>query len=44
MITILTVVLIGSLVATWAKHKAKTWTAPDHTLAHRLADANSVRM
>jgi hypothetical protein len=44
MIILSTIAVLAALVATWAQHKAKTWTPTDHTLARRLVTAHSVRI
>lgn len=37
------VAILASAVATYARHRAQTWTPPNHTLARRLANSHSVR-
>lgn len=44
MIIIASIASLAVIVAAYAKHKAKTWTPPDHTLAKRLVTAHSVRI
>lgn len=44
MIILSVIVVFFALVATWAQHKARTWTPTDHTLSQRLMKSHSVRM